>query len=126
MFLKQIIAIMIGGAIGSASRFWIAHQCNRLWGNRFPYGILLVNVVGCVLIGFLGTLMIERYNVSPIWRAMVLTGFLGGLTTFSAFSFDTFHLFNQGNMMAAILNVLFSLILCLLGTGLGVFLGRLE
>jgi len=124
MFLNQIFAIAVGGAIGSVFRFVTAYKINQLLGVRFPYGILLVNVLGCLLIGFLGILLIDRMAISPVWRAGILIGFLGGFTTFSTFAFDTFNLFEQGDHWVAILNILLSMVLCLLATLLGVFIGR--
>lgn len=124
MFLKQILAIAVGGAIGSICRFITAFKLNQWWGVRFPYGILVVNVIGCLLIGFLGMVLVERIAVSPVVRAGVLIGFLGGFTTFSTFAFDTFNLLEQGNHWVAILNIVASMALCLTATVLGVFLGR--
>ncbi len=124
MFLNQILAIAFGGAIGSVFRFVTAYKLNQLLGVRFPYGILLVNIMGCLSIGFLSVLLIERLALPPVWRAGVLIGFLGGFTTFSSFTLDTFTLYEQGDHLMAILNIFASMILCLLATILGVYLGR--
>ena len=69
-------------------------------------------------------LFLERLATLPIWRAAVLIGFLGGFTTFSSFSLDTFNLFEQGDLSSALLNVVSSLVLCLLATVIGVYIGR--
>lgn len=124
MFLKQILAIAVGGGLGSMLRFVGAYRLNQLLGVRFPYGILIINVAGCLLMGFLSVFLLERMALSPVWRAGILIGFIGGLTTFSSFSFDTFNLYEQGDHLVAILNIFASVILCLSATILGVFLGR--
>lgn len=122
--MYPLLAIAAGGAIGSVLRYLTAIQINRLLGTAFPYGVLVVNVTGCLLVGFLGTLLIERFDVSPLWRLTILVGFLGGYTTMSTFSLDTFNLFEQGEHTMAILNWVGSMILSLLATILGVYLGR--
>lgn len=124
MFLSQILAIAFGGAVGSAARFVVAYKINQLLDTRFPYGVLVVNVLGCLLMGFLAVLLIERMTISSVWRVAILIGFLGGFTTFSSFTWETFNLFEQGEYLIALFNVLLSMTLCLLATVGGVFLGR--
>jgi CrcB protein len=122
--MYQLLTIAVGGALGSVLRFVMSQGINQWTGIKFPYGTLCVNVLGCLLIGFLSILFIERLATSPIWRATVLIGFLGGFTTFSSFSLDTFNLFEQGYWTSALLNVVSSLVLCLLATAIGVYIGR--
>ncbi len=122
--MNQLLAIAICGALGSLLRFVTAEKIYRVLGMNFPYGILLVNVAGCLLVGILSALMIERFVVSAVWRAGILIGFLGGFTTFSSFSIDTFNLMEQGAFVPAVLNIILTVTLCLLATGFGVFLGR--
>lgn len=122
--MLQIIGIALGGALGSVLRFYLSRQVNQWTGTNFPYGTLLVNVVGCFLIGVLSVLLVERLTISPQWRAALLIGFLGGFTTFSSFSLDTFTLYEQGNNVAASLNIGLSLVCCLLATFVGTILGR--
>jgi CrcB protein len=96
------------------------------WAGRgFPYGTLAVNVVGCLLMGILFVLFTERLSDSPVWRAGVLIGVLGGFTTFSSFSIETLNLIEDGAWMQAMLNAAGSLFLCVGGTWLGVWIGRL-
>lgn len=122
--MYQLLAIAAAGALGSVLRFVMSQGINQWTGIKFPLGTLCVNVLGCLLIGFLSMLFIERLATLPIWRAAILIGFLGGFTTFSSFSLDTFNLFEQGYLAGALLNVVSSLVLCLLATVIGVYLGR--
>jgi CrcB protein len=123
--MYTLLAVAIGGAFGSVLRFAAAQKITQATGNSFPYGILFVNVVGCFAIGILSILLLDRFSLSPAWRAGILIGFLGGFTTFSSFSLDTFNLFEQGAYLAATLNILLNTGLCVIATFLGVFVGRL-
>src|SRR5689334_16681029 len=83
--LVQIFIAGLGGFLGSAARFWIASLSYRLLGQDFPYGTLIVNVVGCFLIGFLMTVFEQRFLITPNLRIFLTIGILGGFTTFSSF-----------------------------------------
>ena len=122
--MTQIIAIAAGGAAGSLLRFWMSSGVHALVGRQFPYGTLAVNVLGCLLMGILFVLLIERLNLGPVWRAGLLIGLLGGFTTFSAFSMETINLIEEGAPLKASLNVLLSVFTCLAATWLGVVAGR--
>lgn len=122
--MVPILVIAVGGAIGSTLRYLVSSKINQITGINFPYGTLVVNVLGCLLIGFLSAILVERLLVSPVWRAGILIGFLGGFTTFSSFSLDTFKLYEEGAWLAAFMNVSISVILCFFGTMLGMLLGR--
>lgn len=119
-----LLPIAIGGAIGAVTRFLIAKNLNALLGPAFPYGTLAVNVLGCFLMGFLAVLMLEILALSFPWRAAILIGFLGGLTTFSAFSFESLDLLLMGEFGKATMNVLANVFLCLFATWLGMLLAR--
>lgn len=93
-------------------------------GRGFPYGTLAVNVLGCLLMGLLFELFLERLSSDGILRAAVLIGFLGGYTTFSAFSIETLNLVEQGALAKAAINVAGSVILCFGATWIGITLGR--
>lgn len=122
--MKQVMAIALGGAVGSLLRFWVA-QAVHLWtGRGFPYGTLVVNVSGCLAIGILYVLLVERLSVAPEWRAAILIGVLGGYTTFSSFSMETLLLLEDGAHAKALMNVLLSISLCLVAVWLGMVAGR--
>ncbi len=122
--MGQVLAIGIGGAIGSLLRFWMSTWVHSFAGRGFPYGTLTVNVLGCLAIGVLFVLFTERFSDNTVLRAGVLIGVLGGFTTFSTFSIETFSLIEQGAHLKAFANMALSLVLCVSGTWLGVIIGR--
>ncbi|HCU53275.1 MAG TPA: fluoride efflux transporter CrcB [Gammaproteobacteria bacterium] len=122
--MSQVIAIAAGGALGSVLRYGLSNWVYSLAGRGFPYGTLVVNVLGSLAMGILFVLMVERMGTSAAWRAGLLIGVLGGFTTFSTFSIETFNLIEQGAMAKAAANMLASLILCVSATWFGVILAR--
>ena len=120
----QTIAIASGGAIGALLRFWVSTWVYARLGRDFPWGTLAVNVAGSLLMGLLYILLIERLSVPPVWRAALLVGLLGAFTTFSTFSIETLNLIEDGALLKALMNILLSVTLCLLGAWLGVLFGR--
>jgi len=122
--LSIFLAIGTGGALGALARYGVYNAVHGVLGRDFPYGTLTVNVVGSLLMGFLYVWLFDRLNMGPIWRAFALIGFLGSFTTFSAFSMETLNLILQGAWIRSMLNMGFSLILCVGAVGLGVWLGR--
>lgn len=122
--MKQILAIAAGGALGSVLRFWISGWVSGILGRGFPYGTLVVNVSGSLLMGFIYVLLVDKFNASAEWRAVLLIGLLGGFTTFSSFSMETFNLLEAGEIVKAFMNVVLSVVVCLAATWLGVVVGR--
>ena len=122
--MKQLFAIAAGGALGSVLRYGLSTWVHSFAGRGFPYGTLAVNVLGCLAMGFLFVLLVERMGENTILRAGLLIGVLGGFTTFSAFSIETFNLIEQGALVKATGNMAASLVLCIGATWLGVLLAR--
>ncbi len=122
--MRQVLAIAAGGAVGSVLRFWMSNGVHLVAGRSFPYGTLVVNVLGCLIMGFLFVLFIDRLTGNPVLRAGILIGVLGGFTTFSSFSIETFNLIEQGSWAKAVANMGASLALCVGATWFGVMLGR--
>jgi fluoride exporter len=114
----------IGGAIGSALRFWLGSYLGGRLGSRFPYGTFVVNISGSFLIGMILTVMAEKTQWSGNWRYLIPIGFIGGYTTFSAFEYETFRLFQDGQMVTAALNVALSVIVGFFGVWAGAVAGR--
>lgn len=113
--------IAIGGALGSVARFWFSGFVAQRVGETFPFGTILVNVTGSFAIGFFATLTSPdgRVLVSPSFRQFFMIGICGGYTTFSSFSLQTLNLANDGEWLYAGMNVVFSVILCLVAVWLG-------
>ncbi len=112
--MKLLLAIGIGGFFGAISRYLIALGMQKLTGLLFPIGTLTVNVLGSFLIGFL-YLYFEQ-SVAPLQKAMLITGFLGALTTFSTFSLETMLMLQDGLYAKALLNITLNVLLSLLAT----------
>ena len=123
--MGKILVAGLGGFVGSAARFWIATETYRILGQDFPYGTLVVNVIGCFLIGFLMMFFEERFVVNPDLRIFLIVGILGGFTTFSSFSYETLSLIREGSYAAGTTNILCSLLSCLGATWLGGLTGKL-
>ncbi len=121
------VAVAVGGAIGSVGRFWLATVMTALTGPRFPWGTLLINVLGSFVIGLVGgfTLTPGRVGMHPDIRIFLMTGVCGGFTTFSAFSLQTLELMQSGDVVPALGYAIGSVILCVLATYGGWLLGRL-
>jgi CrcB protein len=120
-------AVAVGGAIGSVGRFWLATVMTTLTGPRFPWGTLLINVLGSCVIGLVGgyTLVPGRAALHQDIRIFLMTGVCGGFTTFSAFSLQTLELLQGGEVVPALGYAVGSVILCVLATYAGWVLGRL-
>jgi CrcB protein len=89
--MQKIILIGLAGLVGTLCRYWLSGIVARQYGETFPWGTLVVNVVGCFLAGSLFYLMEERFLVSPTLRSVILIGLLGGFTTFSFVRFANFY-----------------------------------
>ncbi len=107
-----------GGFVGAILRFLISGWVQRVSGSLFPYGTLSVNVIGSFAIGFLA--MLFEDVIAPEWKALAVTGFLGALTTFSTFSYETVAMLQEGLFLKAFLNVGLNVFLCIISTLLGV------
>ena len=116
--------VALGGAAGAAARYGVAQWTGSRWGWTFPWGTFAVNVSGSLAIGLVMTLLLAR-NADPVFRVLLVSGFLGGYTTFSAFSFEALALIEARRWPEATLYVGGSVLLGLLATGLGLGLGRL-
>jgi len=122
--MNQVLAIAGGGALGALLRYWVSNGVYLLAGRDFPYGTLVVNVLGSLLMGFLYIWLLERTLASAATRAFLVIGLLGAFTTFSTFSIETLNLMEAGQMGRALLNVLMSVVLCVGAAALGVMLAR--
>ncbi|MCK5898861.1 MAG: fluoride efflux transporter CrcB [Methylococcales bacterium] len=123
--MGALFAIALGGAAGALVRFLISTGIYNGFGRDFPYGTLAVNVIGSLLMGLLtAALVVEKVALASEYRAALLVGFLGSLTTFSTFSLETVYLLQQGHLAKAGLNVSVSLFVCFLMVWLGLLIGQ--
>ena len=122
--MLQTFVIASGGALGALMRFWISNATYAWLGRGFPYGTLVVNVVGSALMGLLYVLLLERMAGSPELRAALLIGLLGSFTTFSTFSIETLNLIEQADYLKAGLNILLSVVACIGAAWFGLLIGR--
>lgn len=117
------LAVAVGGSLGAVLRFAISRWAVGAFGTGFPWGTLIANAVGAFVIGFLFAWFSHRLLVSPALRALILTGLLGALTTFSTFSLETLELLHGGAVLRAGLNVAANLGLALVLVWGGYVLG---
>ena len=120
-----MLVIAFGAAVGANMRYAISVWAASRWGVAFPYGTLLINASGSFAIGIVMVLLTTRFTSGDSWRLLLVTGLLGGFTTFSAFSYETYMLVLNGSWVAAGLNIFASVGLGLIGVFLGVVLARL-
>ena len=118
------LAIAVGGSCGAISRYWMSNTTYSWLGSNFPYGTLVVNVIGSLVIGFLTVLLVQRFNVSEEVRLGLMVGFLGSFTTFSTFALDTIHWYESGALVKALSYVLLSVVCCLVGVLAGMMSAR--
>jgi CrcB protein len=121
----NIVVIALGAAIGANLRYGLSLWAAQRWGAAFPYGTLMINVIGSFVIGLVLVLATSRITLSEPVRLLLVTGLLGGFTTFSSFSFETYSLVTAGSIMQAGLYVLGSFGLGMLGVFLGAGIGRM-
>jgi len=117
--MQKIFYVGIGGCIGAVLRYLIS---SKIGEAQIPMGTLLVNVLGGVLIGMIMEICISTEFISPNMRLFLTTGVLGGLTTFSTFSYETVQLFSKGDLKHGVFNICLNLFLCLGGVLLGQYL----
>jgi CrcB protein len=111
--------VALGGAFGAVARFLVSGWAIRRFGDAFPYGTLIVNVVGSLALGVLGGLAARRAGVPDELRALIAVGFLGAFTTFSTFAVDTLGLAVRPSLSAALTNVIVNNGLALLAALIG-------
>jgi len=112
--MQKTIFIALAGLVGTLMRYWLAGFVTRQYGENFPWGTLIVNLIGSFLAGALYHVAEERLLISPTLRTIILIGLLGGFTTFSSYGLQTFTLLRDGQLGLATLNLALSNVLGLL------------
>lgn len=122
--MDKFLLISAGAVLGANARYWIGTWAAEKWGAAFPYGTLLINLTGSLLLGLFMALTAERLSIDPRLRLLIATGFLGAYTTFSTFTYESLSLLLKGAMWAGLLNILGSTMLGLLAVGIGIWIGK--
>lgn len=123
--MMNFVIIGLGGFIGAVLRYIISGIFYDYYGDKFPYGTLAVNIIGCFFLGFFITIAEGKFIVSPQMRSFIAIGLLGAFTTFSTFSFETLVLLQDELYVSAFLNILISVIVGLFAVWLGIVLAKL-
>ncbi|AZR72172.1 hypothetical protein BBF96_01430 [Anoxybacter fermentans] len=123
--MVKIISIGIGGFLGAITRYLLAGEVEKYFKSTFPFGTLVVNLIGCFLLGFIFSLTLNREMINPTIRTAITTGFLGALTTFSTFTYETLALLEGENLFLALSNVVISVVLGLLMGWFGIITARI-
>jgi len=119
----RLLLICLGGAVGTGARYLIGGLAARWLGPEFPYGTLIINVLGSFLIGFIQQVGLTTLAIPETTRLVLTIGVMGGLTTYSSFSYETIRLIENGSWLGAAANIVLTtglcLVVCVLGLGLG-------
>ena len=123
--MLDFIVISLGAITGANARYFLSRYAARVLGPVFPYGTLIINVAGSLIVGFFVIWTSERVLVDPRWRLLVVVGFCGAFTTFSSYAFETMAFFEQGQWSLMFTNVLANNLLCLAAALAGMALARI-
>jgi CrcB protein len=118
------VLVFIGGGLGATLRHIVNINCPRLFGTAFPYHTFIINITGSSVMGLIAGYLALKGEASQPWRLFLMTGILGGYTTFSAFSLDAALLYERGELGSAALYVLGSVVLSIAGLFAGLALMR--
>jgi fluoride exporter len=122
--MNHILLVALGGAVGSVARYLTGQATLRLFGPGFPWGTLAVNIAGSLAIGIFAELIARRFESSPELRLFIITGFLGGFTTFSAFSLEVSAMAERGDYVWAAAYILISIVISVAAVFAGLALVR--
>ena len=122
--VQTVLLISIGAIIGANLRYFVAQYVARLIPSTFPLGTLIINITASFILGFFLIWTSERVLADPRWRLFIAVGFCATYSTYSSFAFETFALFEKGQMALAALNILGTNVVCLIAVMLGAMLAR--
>lgn len=122
--MEKYIVIAIGGSIGAVSRYIISTLSAKYLGTDFPYGTLIVNIIGSFILSFFMVLSIEKLALNPLWRLFFATGFLGAFTTLSSITYETLAIAHDGDYIKALINIFANFFISLLFAYIGFILAK--
>ncbi|MGA2186023.1 MAG: fluoride efflux transporter CrcB [Bryobacteraceae bacterium] len=120
----KYLVVLAGGGVGSLARYVASTAIMQRFGGAFPLGTFVINITGSFLIGLLMTLFTERLDWSPTWRLLLVTGFLGGYTTFSSFEYESLQALRQGAKWMGLFNLVGSVVAGYIAVWLGALLAE--
>jgi CrcB protein len=121
--MEKYLLVMAGAAFGGLARFLLATAVQSRYPQRMWYGTVVVNITGCFLIGVVMTILTQRQS-NPNWRLLLVTGVLGGYTTFSSFAYETYALVRDGEFAKGLANILVSVIVGYVALWCGALVAR--
>ena len=122
--MLDVLVISLGAIVGANARYFISRYAAQIMGPVFPYGTLIINISGSLIVGFFVIWTSERVLVDPRWRLLVVVGFCGAFTTFSSYAFESMAYFEQGQWLLMLANIFSNNLLCLAGALGGMALAR--
>ncbi|MDO5039808.1 fluoride efflux transporter CrcB [Clostridium sp.] len=123
--IQLIFIVGCGGFIGAALRYLISINAAKIFGPNFPYGTLIANILGAIIIGLVMRLSLDTAIISPNIKLFLTTGMMGGLTTFSTFSYETVSMLNSGEYMLGVLNLGLNIVFSFIGVAIGMSIAKL-
>ncbi len=124
MELDKVFWVSVGAVVGANARYFLGAWAAERFGTTFPYGTLIINLTGSLILGFFLALATERALIDPRYRLLIAVGFCGSYTTFSTYTYESITLMLSGSWTLGLLNLLGSTVLGLGAVGLGILLGR--
>jgi CrcB protein len=124
ILLVNFIMVSLGAIVGANLRYILSRYAAKILGPVFPYGTLMINILGSFIVGWFMIWTTERVLVDPRWRLLIVVGFCGGFTTFSSYAFESMAYFEQGQWALMTTNILANNFLCLLAAAAGMALAR--
>jgi CrcB protein len=122
--VQAVLWISLGAIAGANARYFISRWAAKIFNPAFPYGTLIINITGSMVLGFFLIWTSERVLADPRWRLMIAIGFCGAYTTFSSYAFETMYYFEQGHWLLFAANIVANNVLCLAAVLAGAALAR--
>jgi CrcB protein len=122
--LQTVLLISLGAVVGANLRYFVAQYVARMIPSSFPYGTLVINITASFILGFFLIWTSERVLADPRWRILIAVGFCATYSTYSSYAFETFALFEKGQLPLALLNILGTNVVCFVAVALGAVLAR--